>query len=185
MMPMAAGLHAALRLARGRSDGVLLLGDDASDTLAAARRSFWAAAFCLPAFVCLHLLETAPGTGLATAAHDFALDLLGFVIGWAGFALVSCRVAARIGRAALWPRFITLWNWCNLIQYLMLVTASLPGLLGLPDLVGETAWLVAIGWALWLEWFATRLTLAVPALAAAALVALDVSIGLFVSGITG
>ena len=85
----------------------------------------------------------------------------------------------------MWPRFITLWNWCNVVQYLMLVAAALPGLLGLPDVVGQTAWLVALGWALWLEWFMTGLALAIPAPMAATLVILDVAIGLIVAGVTG
>jgi hypothetical protein len=38
-----------------------------------------------------------------------------------------------------------------------------------------------LGWALWLEWFATRLTLAVPGMVAAAVVVLDVSIGVLLS----
>ena len=44
------GLQGALLLARGRSDGVRYVEDD----IAGAARSFWAAAICLPAFVCLH-----------------------------------------------------------------------------------------------------------------------------------
>src|SRR6185437_1255022 len=46
MMPstVAIGLSAALRLARGRADGVALVGDDEGATAG----SFWAIAFCLP-----------------------------------------------------------------------------------------------------------------------------------------
>jgi hypothetical protein len=183
-MALPAGLRAALRLARGRADGIELLGDPA-DAMPAAIRSFWAAALCLPAFIALRLAAL-PAEGDATAiAIGFGRDLAGFVIGWAGFALASHRVAGMIGRSAQWPRFITLWNWCNFVQYMMLVLSTLPGLFGLPDLLGETVWLVAIGWALWLEWFATRLALGLPGLAAAGLVALDVSIGLLISGFTG
>jgi hypothetical protein len=44
--------------------------------------------------------------------------------------------------------------------------------------VQEAASLIAIGWALWLEWFAIKLALGVATLPALGLVGLDLSIGL-------
>jgi hypothetical protein len=181
MIGIWAGLHAAWLLARGRGDGVARLAPPPQQAAAMAARSFWALPLCLPAFLCLHLIGwTQAGPG-AQPGLDFVRDLLGFGVGWLGFAVVMHRLAERLGRAAHWPLFITVWNWCNLLQFLMLVAAALPALLGLPAAVGETAWLVALGWALWLEWFATRLTLAVPGMVAAAVVVLDVSIGVLLS----
>ena len=43
---------------------------------------------------------------------------------------------------------------------------------------------VAIGWALWIEWFATRKSLGTNGLAAAFLVVLDQLIGLLLAGLT-
>ena len=180
------GLQAALMLARGRSEGMALLTGDVDGEAQAAGRSFWAIALSLPAFIALHLLDWAQ-TGLPShAAHRFALDLASYAIGWTGFALLSHRLATMLGRAARWPRFIAAWNWCNVIQYLMLVVGTaLPQLLGLPEIVQQTAWLVAIGWALWLEWYATKLALDLAALSAAALVAADFALGMFLLGLTG
>jgi hypothetical protein len=181
-----AGLQAALLLARGRSEGMALLVGTPDAEMAATSRSFWAIALSLPAFVALHLLDWAQ-TGLPPhAAHRFALDLAGYLIGWIGFALLSHRLATMLGRGARWPRFIAVWNWCNVIQYLMLVVGTaLPQLLGLPDIVQQTAWLVAMGWALWLEWYATRLALDLSRVQALALVAADFALGLFLLGLTG
>jgi hypothetical protein len=176
-------LHAAWLLAWGRSDGVALLAPPPERAAALAARSFRALPLCLPAFLCLHLIGWAQAGPGVQPGLDFAHDLLGFVVGWLGFAVVTHGLAGRLGRAAHWPLFITLWNWCNLLQFLMLVAAALPALFGLPVVVAETAWLVALGWALWLEWFATRLTLAVPGTVAAALVLLDVSIGMALSAL--
>jgi hypothetical protein len=180
------GLHAGLLLARGRSEGIALLAVPPEGEAAAAARSFWAIVLSLPAFVALHLLDWAQ-TGLPPhAAHRFALDLLGYAIGWIGFALLSHRLALMLGRGARWPRFIAAWNWCNVIQYLMLVVGTaLPQLLGLPDIVQQTAWLVAMGWALWLEWYATWLALDLTRAQAAALVAADFALGVFLLGLTG
>ena len=178
-------LHGAFLLACGRPDGLALIAAPPDEEMAVASRSFWAAAVCLPAFLCLHLLDWATGPMPAEPGHSLLLDLLGYVIGWTGFALLSHRLAESMGRAALWPRFIATWNWCNVIQYLMLVAAGLPAILDLPPLLTQTAWLVAMGWALWLEWYATRLALVLPGGAAAAMVGLDFSVGLFLVGLTG
>ena len=176
---VATGVQAALMLARGRPDGLTLLAaSDDEPAQAVASRSFWAAALCLPAFVCLQLIDLAQEPRLPPhAAHGFALQLLGYAIDWAGFALLTRWLAGVMGRGARWPTFIAAWNWCNVVQYLLLVVASLPPLLGLPDIVGETAWLVATGWALWLEWYATRLALDVGRLQAVGLVLLDEALG--------
>ena len=183
-MTVAAGLHGALLLARGRADGIRHV--DAGRTGAA--RSFWAAALCLPAFLCLRLLDWSvdgvPGGGTVVSAHAVALELLAYATGWAGFAVASHFVARRMGREARWPLFIAAWNWCNVVQYLLLVAAALPHLLGAPDLVDQTVELVALGWALWLEWYAARIALDIGGLAAGGLVGLDLAIGLVLSGIT-
>jgi hypothetical protein len=174
------GLQAALLLARGRPEGIALLTAREEPVQAVAARSFWAAALCLPAFICLQLIDQSQAGQPPFAAHGFALQLLGYAIGWTGFALVSHGIAAGMGRAAAWPRFIAAWNWCNVVQYLLLVAASLPPLLGLPALIGDTAWLVTSGWALWLEWYATRLALGVTGLQAFGLVALDEAMGVVI-----
>jgi hypothetical protein len=168
------GLHAALLLARGRADGLQVLSARDEPTGVTAIRSFWAAALCLPAFVCLQLIDLAVEPRVPPhAAHGLALQLFGYVIDWAGFALLTHWLAGRMGRAAAWPRFIAAWNWCNVVQYLLLVAAALPPLLGLPEIVGETAWLTATGWALWIKWYATRLALEVNGVQATGIVLLD------------
>ena len=168
------GVQAALLLARGRTDGLRNVEDD----MAGAARSFWAIAICLPAFVCLRLLAWTSEGMPAHVAHVFALDLVTFVVGWCAFAVLSYRLVGATGRLARWPRFIALWNWCNVVQYLLLVVFSIPGLLGAPALINQGAQLVGLGWALWLEWFAFRLTLGIGGIAAAGLVLLDVAIGI-------
>ena len=172
------GLQGALLLARGRAEGMLLMSARDTPAMQTAARSFWAAAICLPAFICLQLIGLYEDARLPPHfAHGLALQLLGYAIDWAGFALLSRWVVQAMGRLAAWPRFIAAWNWCNVVQYLLLVAASLPPLLGLPTLLGETAWLVATGWALWIEWYATRLALGVGGLPAAGLVVLDEAMG--------
>ncbi|MBV9735076.1 MAG: hypothetical protein JO209_04140 [Acidisphaera sp.] len=175
-----AGLHAALLLARGRREGMSYV----ETGLEGARRSFWAAAICLPAFVVLRLLDWADGALPSAPAHALALGILGYATGWAGFAVATRPLVVLLGRAGRWPRFIAVWNWCNVAQYVLLLAAAVPDLLGAPAFVDQAAGLVALGWALWLEWYATRLALDLGALPAAGLVSLDVLIGVVVAGVT-
>ncbi|MEA2770864.1 MAG: hypothetical protein QOD93_3826, partial [Acetobacteraceae bacterium] len=49
------GLSAALRLARGRADGVVLVPDDRKTIV----RSFWSIALCLPSVICRLLMSWA------------------------------------------------------------------------------------------------------------------------------
>ena len=175
------GLQGAFLLARGRSEGLFCVEDD----LAGAARSFWAAPLCLPAFLCLRLIDWATSGMPPQPTHSIAFDLLSYVVGWVGFAVLSRTAAAALGRERRWPRFIAAWNWCNAVQYLLLTTAALPVLLGAPAWVDQVAELIALGWALWLEWFAAKLALDVPGLQAGTIVALDLGLGLLLAAATG
>jgi hypothetical protein len=169
------GLRAALLLARGRVDGADLVTEGGPEEhRLRARQSFAALLLCLPIFLMVQ--------ELGRAAQGFSLlrELSGFLLSWLGYAVLSHRLAAEMGRGVLWPRFMALWNWCNLVQYLLLAAALVPQLLGAPTVVTQTVWLVAMGWALWLQWSATRLGLGLSGGRAALMVAVDMGLGVVV-----
>lgn len=172
------GIAGALLLARGKVDGI----DAFEPTMEDARVSFLAALLCLPIFLLLRL-----GGGPAAAAIDpargLAADLIAFTCSWVGFAVASLPLAESMGRGILWPRFIAAWNWVNLVQYGVVALLSLPELLGLPGMVADTLALLGLGYALWLQWFATRLALGLSGPRAAIFVALDLGMSLFLSGL--
>ena len=176
---VASGLHAAVLLARGRAEGLLLVEAD----MRGAARSFWAMAVCLPAILCVRLMGWIGAALPPRAGVVLGRDLLLFGVGWLAYALLSHRVATVLGRPRLWPRFIAAWNWCNVIENLLVVAGSIPGLLGAPPVADQVAQVVTMGWALWLEWFVTRLALGVTGLTAAWLVLVDVSIGLILAAV--
>ncbi len=178
---VANGLSGAFLLARGRADGLARVQRD----MAGAARSFWAAAIVVPALLSMRLIDWTVQGLPADPAHALALDLMVFVVGWTGYAVASRTLAAALGRGQRWPAFIAAWNWCNVVQYALLLLSSLPVLLHAPALIAQASELVALGWALWLEWFVTRLALDLPGLPAAGLVALDLSIGLLLSAAAG
>lgn len=173
-----AGLSGAFTLALGRREGMDRLP---ADPLAPAL-SFWAAAICLPAFVLLRLMAWSTTTAPDQPLRTLLAGILLYIIGWAGYAVASHRAVAALGRSPLWPRYIVAWNWCNVVQYALFLAASVPALLGVPDWMQQALSLIALFWALWLEWFAARLALQASAMAAFLLVGLDVLIGLVLGG---
>lgn len=174
------GLAAALLFARGRTEGLALL----TGGLDTARHSFLAGLICLPVFLGLRLVSWnvrgAPGNGIAVG---LAAEFVGYVLGWVAFALVSKAVAEQAQRGANWPQFIAAWNWSNTVQYALLLVLMVPALLGMPSWVGNALGLVAVGYAMWLEWFVTRVALGVASGTAAMFVLMDLVLGLFIGGI--
>lgn len=174
------GIHAALLFARGRTEALRFVEAD----LAGARRSFWAMAICVPAIVCLRLMNWVQLGVPPHAGEVLSFDLMVYVLGWLGFVLMSFHLVPMFGCEQRWPRFIAAWNWCNVVEYLLLVVGGIPGLLGAPAMLAEAAQIFAIGWALWIEWFATKEALGTNNLAALLLVILDGLLGLVLAGLS-
>lgn len=172
-----ASLRGIARLTFGEAEGIRAFENDRG----MARRSFLAALLAFPVFLAFHYLDLLSGAAPPEDAHAFILDLLTFPISWAGFALLALPILRWLGLEGLWPRYIAAWNWSNLAQYLLLILTSLPLALHLPQILGQTAALVGYGWALWLEWYVTRLALGTSGLNAAMIVAADVGFGAIVA----
>ncbi len=154
-MTLTDGLRGAALLARGRSEGVQRFTGD----LAAASRSFVAAPVCLLLFALTRAVDWQVSGEPAQAWHSGLLELLAFVVGWAGFALVSHAVLRRAGLERRWPLYIVAWNWCNVVSYGLGFVVALPDLLHGPAMLSEALGLILYGWAIWLEWYAAMLTL--------------------------
>jgi hypothetical protein len=174
------GARGIAMLTFGQAAGIRAFTND----LAVTRRSFVTALFSLPIFLMFHVLDWLAGVGPIEAPHAMALDLLSFPISWAGFALISIPIVRMLGVEQQWPRYITAWNWSNLAQYGLLFVTSVPVVLHVPAIASETCALVGYGWALWLEWYVTRLALNLSPTAAALLVAVDVGFSAIVSLVT-
>jgi hypothetical protein len=169
-----AGLFGALRLAYGRADGVVLVSGDQGS----ATRSFWAIAFCIPSVICRVAMAWVEDGIPSNPAHVMGRELIIFILGWLVFVEVTHFLAPTLGRAERWGRFIAVWNWCNVLEGALVIVGALPGLLGAPSIIAEACELITIGWALWLEWYATRLAFGVGPLTAGGLVLLDQVIGI-------
>jgi hypothetical protein len=174
-----AGLAGALLLARGRAEGLSLV----ESSPAGAWRSFVAALICLPALLGIRFFSWAAfGTPAGGMPRALIAELTAYAIAWVGFALLSLPLAQGWGREASWPRFIAAWNWTNMVQYALMLVLTVPAALGLPPVVTQALTLGGIGYAFWLEWFVARHALGVAGGRAAALVGLDLALGLFLAG---
>jgi hypothetical protein len=176
---ISSGVHSALLLARGRAGGVQLVENDRT----AAIRSFWAIPLCLPAVVCLKLLDWLASGIPVNPPLVLGRYLLLFLVGWLLFVWISHHMAEAVNRQAQWPRFIAIWAYCSIIENTLVAIGGLPGALGAPSILDEAFQLVTIGWALWLEWYAIRLSLQVGALTAAVLLVVDFSIGVVLTAL--
>ncbi len=171
----AAGIAAALLLARGNRGGLRLVGRDDE----AAYASFRAAALCLPVFVGIKLLgwslNGVPANGAVVAA---LAELSGYAITWVGYALASRMLAGQAQAGRNWAHFIAAWNWTNVVQYALLVPITLAAALGAPGWLSNGLGLAVLSYAVWLEWFVARHALGVAGPAAAMFVLLDLALGL-------
>jgi hypothetical protein len=169
------GLSAAIHLARGQPGPVADLPAEASDVA----QSFVTVALASVPLVTLRLMLWAAGDGIpANAIHLLLHDLLVFVVSWLGFIVITHRLADRLGRAPLWPRFVILYNWCNVVANSLVLLGAIPELLGAPAIIGQVSQVVVAGWALWLSWYLIRLTLRTGPLLALYLVLVEQTIGI-------
>jgi hypothetical protein len=173
------GLNAALRLARGRPDGVVLIPGDRATIV----RSFWSIPLCVPLVIGRLLASWAVSGMPDDALHSAGREAVVFVLSWLAYVEVTHQLAPRIGRAHRWGRFIAVWNWCNVVEGLLVIIGGIPGAFGAPPVIDEVCELITIGWALWLEWYATRLAFGVGGLTAVWLVLLDQSMGIFLGSL--
>lgn len=174
------GLAGAFLLGRARPEGLALM----EGTPEGAWRSFFAAAICLPGFLAIRLFAWAsiggPDGGLF---RGLAAETIGYIIAWVAFALISLPMVQSWGRGAEWPRFIAAWNWTNIVQYLVMLAAALPGALGVPAGIAQVLTLLGLAYAIWLEWFVARTALRLDGPRCAALVGADLALGLFLGGL--
>jgi hypothetical protein len=77
---------------------------------------------------------------------------------------------------------VATWNWVSLVQYGIILVLSLV-VNELPGWLGQGVQLAGLGYALWLQWFATGLALQVAGRHAAGFVLLDLFMGLLLSSV--
>lgn len=143
-------------------------------------RSFWAALLLAPAWAFLVL-----GDGMGPAPARFvAAQLIGYVMGWLAYTLVAAKIADAFDRAALYPGYMTAYNWFQLVQGVLWVPVTLviqSGLLS--PLAAGLLWLACYAVLLVYNWFIARRGLDVSIPTAMGIVFVDALLGLTVGGV--
>ena len=162
-------LIGAALLARGRAEGMARFGSTPQAFLASL-----APMIALPLVGCIILLLS--GNGLLGVSA-----LLVTVVAQLAPPVLSHALAAQWGRADLWLRYATAFNWCQWAIPVVALALMVVLQAGLSFGLGENAAVRLLGvglaaYGLWLHWLLARHGLALPGGRAAALVAL-VNIG--------
>lgn len=137
------------RLARGRADGLAQFGD--------STQAFLASLAPLIAFPLVGgALMLANGGGLPALS-----DLLATLCALLAPPVLSWWFARRWRREALWPRFVTAFNWCQwaipVMASALLIVLGMLMAVGLPNrIAGIIAVFGLVAYGLWLHWFLAR-----------------------------
>ncbi len=143
-------------------------------------RSFRAAALCYPLFLGLLLLrldaDTIERSGLP---RILTVETIGYVIGWCAFPLLVLGFCRWIGREEQGFDFIVAYNWSQVLQTLVLLLVALVFDPLLPASFGDNLDLLAYLAVLAYEWFIALVAIGAGGWIAAAIVFIDVGLGMF------
>jgi hypothetical protein len=174
-----AALYGATRLARFDAQGLGAF----NASVEGFWRSFWAAALVAPFYAVLLAFRF---DTMADTVHPlrFALvETVTYVIAWLAFPVAMISVARWLGRWDAFVGYIVAYNWTAVVQnaiYLPLAMLAVSG--AIPEAAGNMLGFVALIYVLVLGWFIARTALGVPGTTAAAIVALDLMLGLLING---
>ncbi|WGF89295.1 hypothetical protein [Marinivivus vitaminiproducens] len=171
-------LQGAFRLARFDEGGV----HDFNLSLPGFWQSFFAAVLVAPGYVLLVAQKAANEPEPIDLGLFGLVELVGFVLSWIVFPLAAIPLTRLLGLDHRYAVLIIASNWAKVVQMIaflasLLVAAILPPEGGAPVILIVT---VAI---LVYQWFIARVTLDTSASIAAGVVAVDLLLGIFVSGL--
>jgi hypothetical protein len=172
-------LAGTLKLARGDRRGLTCF----DRSLDGFWRSFRAAVIAYPLFLVLLSMRITPAQWERSGGLLIAtVETIAYVIAWAAFPLIMLTVTRWLGRAHRYFDFMVAYNWSQVPQSALFVLVGLDtesGLLGAPPAEAiEIAAAIAV---LVYEWFIARVALETTAAAAAAVVFIDLLLGVLVS----
>lgn len=176
-----AGLYGALRLARGDGSGMRYF----NATLDGFWRSFWAAALVAPMFALLLWIRYIVD-GLAVAPLRFALiEALAYVVAWTLFPLIIFYLVQVIERERQYFGFMVAYNWATVWQNLVYLPIAMVSELGwLPFQAASALSLAVLVGVFVYTWFIARTALAITALAAGGIVAVDFLVSILLNLVT-
>ncbi len=148
-------------------------------------RSFYAAPIVAPAFAVLVTLRLNELGFDSSMAHILLVQTISYVVDWFAFPFVMLYLAELLDRQENYLRFIAARNWATVLQialFLVIAAIGYGGLVGPGVAIAlSIAATIAI---LVYQWFIARVGLDIRAPAAAAIVFLDLIIGILLNTVT-
>lgn len=176
----ARAIYGAWRLARGDAGGMAYF----EDSVTGFWRSFWAAGIILPFYLLLISLRLAGSEVELNPLRYYTAEMIAYVIAWTAFPVVMLSVAPALERKDHYIRYIVAYNWAAVLQNAVYMPLGLLHFAGVLPSDGATfLLLVALGVILMYTWFVTVTALEVNGAVAAALVAGDFVLSLFIDSL--
>jgi len=171
-------LYGAYRLARFDRGGMAYF----DSTIEGFWKSFFAAVLVAPLYILLLGVRLQASEVPHPVVRYLAVELTAYVIAWVVFPLAMVTVARVIDREARYFAFIVAYNWAAVWQNLLHLSVAIAIMGGLlPQPAGDAIAYIVLVAVLIYSWFIARTALDVPAPLAAALVALDLVLGILIN----
>ena len=172
---VAYGTYGAWRLAKCDSSGLQFF----DNTPQAFWRSFYAALIVAPVFAILVAIRLEDVAVTGGTLHLLAIETLSYIIGWFAFPLAMFYIAEQLDRSHCFLRYIAAYNWATVLQMgLFLVVTVIAHSGALPTTLAVLISLAATVAILAYQWFIARIGLDITGPTAAAIVFLDLMIGI-------
>lgn len=178
---LARALRGSFRLLRLDPRGL----DEFDATLEGFWHSFTAAVLTAPVYALLVVIESSdsvPDSGEIDWIRIFAVRGIAYVTGWVAFPLVMHSLVQTMGRGGAYFRFMVAYNWASIPQIMLYLPVELARA-AWPEPTAPFA-LIAFAAVLFYQWFIARTALAVSAMVAVGVVAVDVLISLAIAAIS-
>ncbi len=173
-------LYGAYRLARFDARGMTYF----ETSIEGFWRSFYAAVIVAPFYATLLFMRHAAGETTAGGFRFASIEAIAYVIAWVAFPLVMVSVARVLNREERYLGYIVAYNWAAVLQNGLYLPLGMLGVTGaVPAETARVLGLIALSLILVYAWFIARVALNVGAGAAAALVALDLVLSVFINAV--
>jgi len=177
---IATALYGAYRLAARDPGGMAFF--DAS--IVGFWRSFFAAVLIAPLYAVLLSVRYRIGLVDAPLERFIPIEAITYVIAWVAFPLAMVTVCRLMEREKKYLGFIVAYNWAAVLQngvYLPVAILTVTG--GIPANAGNFLNLILLALILAYTWFIAKTALNIPGPQAAAVVAFDFALGIFINSI--
>ena len=170
-------IYGAYRLARLDASGMSYF----DTSVAGFWRSFFAAVIIAPFYAILLAIRFTMIAADTDPTRFVLTESIAYVVSWTAYPLVMASLTRTLGCWDRFPGYIVAYNWSMVLQIAVVLMVALISTTGVvPKEAGPFLSLATYVAILGYIWFIARAALAVPALTAAGIVAIDIALSYFI-----